>query len=309
MRDYQKELETLREKIVWQRENQRMLKRLQEQEIQYRNRLEDCRKKYCREQKDVERLERLSWSSIWASVKGSKDEDLDRERSEAWTARVRLQEAQRQLEELQLEIADRQARTDHTCEAEYQELLREKEAEYKEKNPAFAARMADIEQRELAAATECRELNEALYAGKRLQTQISTALNSLDSAAGWSTWDMIGGGMMADMMKYSHMDDAQKTMERVQSDLRRYRAELADVAQTVDVDLQTDGFTVAMDIWFDNIFSDWVVRDRIQQAENRLQEVHDRVAALQQQLETRLAAVQQVMEALKQEREETVQKA
>ena len=120
---------------------------------------------------------------------------------------------------------------------------------------------------------------------------------------------MLGGGMMADMMKYSHMDDAQKTMERVQSDLRRYRAELADVAQTVDADLQTDGFTVAMDIWFDNIFSDWVVRDRIQQAENRLQEVHDRVAALQQQLETRLAAVQQAMEVLKQEREETVQKA
>ncbi len=190
MRDYQKELETLREKIVWQRENQRMLKQLQEQEIQYRNRLEDCRKKYCREQKDVERLERLSWSSIWASVKGSKDEDLDRERSEAWTARVRLQEAQRQLEELQLEIADRKARTDQTCEAEYQELLRKKEAEYREKDPAFAARMADIERRELNAATECRELNEALYAGKRLQTQISTALNSLSSAAGWRgrTW-------------------------------------------------------------------------------------------------------------------------
>ena len=309
MRNYQKELETLRERIARERENQRVLKQLQEQEAQYQHHLDDCRKKYCREQEDVERLERLSWSSIWASLKGSKESDMEREKAEAWTARVRLQEAQRQLEELQMEMAERKLRADPTCGVEYHDLLREKEKEYREKNFEFAAKMAEVERRELSAVTERKELNEALYAGKRLQTQIRTALDSLSSAAGWSTWDMLGGGIMADMMKYSHMDDAQKTMERVQSDLRRYRAELADVTQAVDFELQTDGFTVAMDIWFDNIFADWVVRDRIQQAETRLEEVYGRVTAIQQQLEKRLTDVQQTIEALEQEKTETIQNA
>jgi len=309
MRDYQKELEALRERIARHRDNLRLLEQLRLQERQCQEALSDCQWQHRKEQQDVERLERLSWSAIWSSIKGSKEEDLEREQAEAWAAWARLQEAQRQLEEIQREIADRRARRDDACEAEYQDLLREKEAAYRKENPAFAARMADIEARELAAATERRELNEALSAGSHVLTQIGAALDKLRSAQGWSTWDLMGGGLMADMMKYADMDDAQQMMECVQSDLRRYQAELADVAQTANFNLQMDGFTWAMDIWFDNIFGDWAVRDRIMQSGRQLEDVEYRVRSMQEQLEQRLQSVQQRMEALQREREEAVRQA
>lgn len=309
MRDYQKELHAVRERIAQHRENLRVLEQLQQQEIAYQEHLQACERQYYKEQEDVDRLERVSWSSIWASVRGSKEEDLDREKAEAWAARVKLQEAQRQLEEIRREIADRRSRTDDSCEAVYQELLREKEAEYRQKDPAFAAKMADIERRELDMATQRKELNEALYAGKRVLTQVHAALDKLSSAEGWSTWDLMGGGLIADVMKYSSMDEAQQLMESVQSDLRRYQAELADVAQTANFNLQTDGVTWAMDIWFDNIFGDWAVRDRIVQSGRQLEDVEYRIRSMQEQLEEQLSGVQHTMEMLQQEREEAVRQA
>jgi len=309
MRDYQKELHAVRERIAQHRENLRVLEQLQNQEIECQEYLRTCEWQYREEQKDVDRLERVSWSSIWASVKGSKEEDLDREKAEAWAARVKLQEAQRQLEEIQREIADRRSRADDDCEAVYQKLLREKETEYRQTDPAFAAKMADIERRELELATQRKELNEALYAGKRVLTQIHAALDKLSSAEGWSTWDLMGGGLLTDIMKYSNMDEAQQLMESVQSDLRRYQAELADVAQTANFNLRTDGFTWAMDIWFDNIFGDWAVRDRIVQSGRQLEDVEYRIRSMQDQLEEQLSGVQRTMEMLQQEREEAVRQA
>ena len=309
MRDYRTETEVLRERIARRREALRVLEQLKEQESACRQTLSDLQLKYVKEQEDVDKLSHLSWSSIWAVVKGSIEEDLEREQAEALAARAKVQEAQRQLEEIRGEMEDCRARLDEKCEAEYQELLQKKEADYRKSDPKFAARMAELERRELAAATERRELNEALYAGKRALTQMTSALECLSSAEGWSTWDLIGGGMVSDIMKYSRMDEAQRLMEQVQSDLRRYRAELADVAQEVCFDLEANQFTWMMDIWFDNIFADWAVRDRIIQSSNRLEEVQQQVQQMQYRLEGRLQDVQQRMEALRKEWEETVSRA
>lgn len=309
MTDYRKELEALRERIAKRRETLRLLEQLEEQEASCRQKLSDLQTQYVKEQEDVERLRHISWSSLWAAAKGSLEEDLEREQAEAFAAQARVQETQRHLGEIRSEIEACRAKADESCEAEYQELLQKKEAEYRRTNPDFAARMAELERRELAAATERRELNEALCAGKRLLTQMAAALESLSSAEGWSTWDLFGGGMMSDMMKYSRLDEAQKMMEAVQSDLRRYRAELADVTQGTCLELQMDQFTWVMDIWFDNVFADWMVRDRIIQASNRLEEVQQRVQQTQWQLESRLEDVQQRMETLRKEREEAVSRA
>ncbi len=309
MTDYRNELEELRERIAKRREALRVLTQLREQETDCRKKLRDLQLQYVKEQKDVERLGHLSWSAIWAVIRGSMEEDLEREQAEAWAAQARVQEAQRQLDEICREIEAYRAHTDESCEAEYQALLQKKEAEYRRTNPDFAARMAELERREMAAVTERRELNEALYAGKSVLTQIASALEKLSSAEGWSTWDLVGGGMLADMMKYSNMDEAQHLMEMVQSDLRRYRAELADVAQDANVHLNLETFTWTMDVWFDNIFADWAVRDRILQSANRLEEIQMRVRQMQQHLEERLRDVQNRMEALCKEREEIVRRA
>ena len=311
MRDYQRELKELRERIAGRRENIAVLERLQEQEVFWQQEVAQRQAQWDREQRDVDRLERVSLSSVWASLRGSKEDDLDREKAEAAAARFKLQEAERQLDEIRFEIRDRQDRVDADadCETRYETVLLEKEQEYRAKDPALAARLADIEQRELQIVSRHKELQEAINAGDRALFQIDAALEKLSDAESWSALDLFGGGLLTDMMKYSNMDEAQYLMERVQSDLWRYRAELADVAQTVSFDLQSGSVLRMADYFFDNIFTDWAVRDRIMQTGYELQEVADRVRRIQDGLIRDLKKTEQELIKLQNERAEAVRLA
>lgn len=303
MRDYQKELEALREEIARRREDTAVLGRLQKQESACARTAEQRLREWDKEHRDVERMERVSLSSVWASLRGTKEEDLRREKAEEQTALLKLQEAERLLEEVQAEIEERHRRLQETdgCEQRYDALLREKEQVYRHRDPALAARLAELEREKLDITARRRELLEAQDAGRQALGSIQSALGSLDSAAGWSTWDVLGGGLISDVMKYSHMDEAQRLMESAQSALRRYQAELADVAMTASFDLQPGGLTRTMDIFFDNIFSDWAVRDRIGQSSNHLAYVENQVGRIQVQLDLELDETKTALDALEEE--------
>lgn len=311
MRDYQKELKTLRERIAQRREDITVLENLRRQEEAFRREVEAKSRQLHKEEQDVKRLEKLTLSSIFASLRGSKDEDIDREKAEAYAARLRLQEAERQLREVQEELLDRQhrIRENADCERQYEALLREKEAELREADPVLAKKLMEFERRELELTARQKEWKEAVAAGKQVLFQLDAALGNLDDAEGWSTWDVFGGGLVSDLMKYSRLDDAQQQISGVQSALRRYQSELADVARAAEFNVRPDSFTQTMDIWFDNIFADWAVLDRIRQSKDQLLDVENRVQRIQRELEQDLGRTETELTALKQERDGLVQKA
>ena len=75
----------------------------------------------------------------------------------------------------------------------------------------------------------------------------------------------MGGGLIADLAKHSRLDDAQASVEYLQSQLRAFRTELADVTISADFQVNIDGFLRVADYVFDGIFADWAVLDRINQ--------------------------------------------
>lgn len=311
MRDYQKELGELRERIAQRREDMTVLKSLCQQEEACKCEVETRSAQLSKEERDVEKLETITLSSIFASLRGSKDEDIDREKAEAYAARLRLQEAERQLREVQQEILDRQRRIQENaaCEQQYETLLREKEAELRKADPVLAEKLMELEQRELEMTARQKELREAVAAGKQVLFQLAGALGNLGDAEGWGTWDVFGGGLVSDVMKYSRLDAAQRQISHVQSALRRYQSELADVAQAAEFEIRPDGFTQAMDIWFDNIFSDWAVLDRIRQSKDQLVNMEERVHRIQAGLELDLDQAEAALETLRTERNELVRNA
>jgi hypothetical protein len=266
---------------------------------------------WAKEERDVEKLEKLTWSSVMAALRGNKEEDLDREKREAYAARLRLQEAERQLAEIRSEIRMRQ---DHLsmsadCERKYQALLLEKAEEARKQNPVLAEKLTELEQQELGLVSRKKELDEAISAGRQAMDHIRLALDDLGCAEGWSSWDILGGGLIVDAMKYSSMDDAQRRMEEVQSDLRRYRAELSDVAQTASFDLQPDGFLNFADFFWDNIFADFAVRDKIYQAQDQVQDLKIQISQIQTELERELKETEQGLTALQSEKKELIRNA
>ena len=90
------------------------------------------------------------------------------------------------------------------------------------------------------------------------------------SDAGWSNWDTFGGGgMVTDMMKYGRIDEATAQLRQADEALRRFSRELADVQMSAVGGVEVGEMTRVFDVWFDNIFSDWAVRDRIREASER----------------------------------------
>ena len=311
MRDYQKELDALREQIAQRREDMRLLEQLCRQEKQCEQEVASRMTQWSKEERDVEKLEKFTLSAVWAALRGNKDEELDREKAEAYAARLCLQEAERQRYEIRYEIRMRQDRikASETCEQRYETVLREKAEDVRKTNPILAEKLSELEQRELGLTSRRKELQEALAAGRQTLDHVRSVIVDLDDAEGWSTWDILGGGLIADAMKYSSMDEAQKKIEWVQSDLRRYEAELADVAQTAVFDLQPDGFLQFADFFWDNIFADFAVRDHIYQSQDWMQGLKHQVERIQTGLEQELDEAERGLKALQDEKNELIRKA
>ena len=115
------------------------------------------------------------------------------------------------------------------------------------------------------------ELLEAINAGKTALHTVNEVLETLDNAEGWSTWDVMGGGLGVDLAKYEELDNAQEQIEQLQVELRRFKTELADVEITADLQITVDGFLKFADFFFDGLFTDWAVLDHINQAQSRVE--------------------------------------
>ena len=62
---------------------------------------------------------------------------------------------------------------------------------------------------------------------------------------GWATFDLFGGGLISDLAKHGHLDSAQHNVALLQSQLRRFRTELADVGGAASgMQVSIDGLDV-----------------------------------------------------------------
>ena len=173
----------------------------------------------------------------------------------------------------------------------------------------FQNRTADLEERIAYLDAQERELREAISAGNMALGEIQSIQRSLSSAEGWGTWDVFGGGMISDMAKYSHMDEAQRRIQSLQRTLSRFRAELADVSIQADLQLQVDGFLRFADYFFDNIFTDWAVLDRIRRSQSQMEQAERSVQTILYRLDSAVAQCRRERDEKRRQRDELVLKA
>lgn len=240
------------------------------------------------EQADVEKLEGRSLAAFFYAVIGKMDEKLDKERQEAYAAGVKYDAAARELEMVEEEL--RRSETElfslQNCERRYEQVLQEKAAAIRINALKEAEEMQKLEENLASIENQKRELGEAIQAGKRAKQLAEEILSSLDSAEGWGTWDLLGGGLIADLAKHSDLDHAQELVEKLQLQLRRFKTELADV--TIDADLQVniEGFMRFADYFFDGLFADWAVLDKIEQATKQVRHTKNQIDSVLNYLQT-----------------------
>jgi len=303
---YDETLHTLRENVARFRQLSAMLQELREQKKGLSFRARKLQTIKLNEEADVEELEGRSLKAFFLNVIGKMDETLDKERQEAYAARVKYDVAARELAAVEDEIKHCEAEylSLRDCEKQYNKALTEKAAAIKAAGGKNIEELLGLEERYAFLTSQTKELREAISAGNSARSTASGVLNSLDSAEGWGTFDLMGGGLLADAAKHSHLDEAQSSIETLQSQLRRFKTELADVTIHADLQVGVVSFMRFADYFFDGLFADWAVLDEISRSKGEVQstisQIEHTLARLNIMLDTAAQEQTKVKESLDQ---------
>lgn len=260
-------------------------------------------------QMDVERLEGRSLASSFFQVFGKLEEKLDQKRKKVCAAKARLDTAQRELAGIDEGIRNIQSQLlqIRLVEILYQETLKRKGAELRASGTLIADRIFKIEERISALEAQQYEIRETISAGRNARNAADRVLSKLKSAEGWNTWDMLGGGgMITHMAKHSHLDDAQEMISDLQSALRRFKTELADIRITANIQVNIDGFLRFADYFFDGLFADWTVGNKISQSISSVRNIKSEISRTLGKLKELDQAADQEIEKLRQKLDDLI---
>ncbi len=253
------------------------------------------------EKKDVIKLERVTLTNLLATLAGTKNEKLSKEKQELIVAQHKLAEAEktkREIDDAMIEIRNKLftlKSTDH----DYQQLLLQKEAMIKESSSPSSVKLLELSDQEGELNNHLTELKEAIDAGNLVKSALNEAIHSLGKAGGWGTVDLLGGGFISDMIKHQHIDDAERNVHRAQTRMRQFQKELLDVQQQAHIEINISGMLKFADFFFDGLIADFLVKEKINKAtydiEYQYKQVTDIIAKLNKQYmehKSRLEVVQ-----------------
>lgn len=292
---YDEELQQLQEQMARSKQLEAMIKELRNQRDSLAAQVRELESIKLEEQADVDRLEGRSLAAFFYNVIGKMDEQLDKERQEAYAARVKYDAAARELEGVEADLRRYESELSalRGCEHRYDEVLKEKADAIKAAGGSNGEEILKLEERNAFLESQKKELQEAISAGNAALSTTQQVLSSLDSAEGWGTWNLFGGGLVADLAKHSHLDEAQGAIEQLQSQLRRFKTELADVTIQADMQVNVDGFLRFADYFFDGLFADWAVLDKINQSQSQVQNTKSQIASVLSRLDSMMRTLEQ----------------
>lgn len=137
---------------------------------------------------------------------------------------------------------------------------------------------------------ERKEIREAISSCDRVLDQIFIAQEQLKGAKNWGLFDMFGGGFLTSVVKHNKIRQAQTAMSDITRELKVLQRELHDVSDTMEVRMKTTDLDMFLDVFFDNIFSDWNTQSKIKAALKDLDELEGDVLRLRETLNALYAA-------------------
>ena len=310
MKVYNTEFQRLQEEMMEEKRLEAKLAELKCQQEELERKTDELRQILKDEQEDVDRLNSRNLTAFYYKVTGKMGEKLSKEEQEAYAAAVRYDTAERELLAVNEEIERcRDQLSDLSgCGRRYEALIEEKKEEIKKTGSPDAVKIMEIEEKIAFQKSRQKELEEAVRAGRRAQDIAVEIKNHLDKAKSWSTVDIIGGGILSDVIKYDAIGKAKEMTDQLQLALRSFRTELADVTEELhgDVNTEISSALCFADYFFDNLFTDWLVRTRINESREKVDQTCSQIQKILQNLGGEQVESVRVQSQLEKELEEAV---
>ena len=265
--------------------------------------------KLASEQRDVRRYERGVWAFLY-DVFADRDARLTKEQREAAEVEARYTECVALRDRLRDEVASLGARiaAHDGADAELAAARAAKHAALIEIGGPAADELDALTAQLDAIEGEVRAIDEALAAGDRAHGTLTRLVEVLSSARSWGTADILTDSFFVSWAKRSRLDEANSLAGIAQADMTVFRRELGDVG--VGLVAEIEGLANHhrfLDTWFDNIFSDFSVQNRIVEAQTTTSTALQNVSGVLGNLRARRATVLARGEQLAQQRLDVIQ--
>ena len=263
LRDINIKINQIKEQVAEKKVLEKKLADLDENLKMHECELRDLEEILNKELNDVEKLKKLSLSSIMSTLMRNKEEKLDKEEKEYLMAKLKYDDCLSRLNSLKNSKSRIESRLSSLEDGEkrYGELLDTKLALINIYGNGNQKNILLSMENELDNyLKEMKDIEESIGAGKALYQEIGYTKEILQSAKNWGTLDLLGGDFISSMAKHQKVDEAQKQFARVSNLLVNFNKELEDI------NMSSLNFSTSMktfDIFFDNIFTDISVNNQI----------------------------------------------
>lgn len=315
MHIYDQNLQELQTKVNLKKQLDLKLADLQKQRETFESKVAALRGTFLTEQEDVKKLENKSFVFYLYLVVGQLDNKLDKERKEAYAAQAKLLMAERELAQIDSDIATIRERLNALdgIEKVYASELSKKRCELKDSGSETGLQILQLQKQIGQLKSRKRQIEEAKTAGISALETVDLVLEELRSAKTYNRWDFFNNGGLTGLVlhveKHGHLDDAQDSVFVLQSKLRRFKTELADVQIKADIKAKTGSFMRYADYFFDGFIVDCAVADHIYDSENATWEVRAQINKLMNKLETMGKATDMQLVSLTEKEEKLIVQA
>jgi hypothetical protein len=135
-------------------------------------------------------------------------------------------------------------------------------------------------------STELKEINDARDIVRQLLPLVEQAEKKFTSARNWGIVDLLGGGLITDLIKHSQLGSASNTMNQISDLLSDLQRELQDIDIPTDYRMQMGGFATFADFVFDGTLADAWMESKIVSSLDQVRQLRQRLTVLQDRLDT-----------------------
>lgn len=286
-------------------------KNMQDKVYKAEDEVKSLLRKYEAEALDVDQITKDSFSNTLLKLVGKYEGKVSKETQEMLQAKLDYDRAVERVKALKQEMSELSAKLHdlYTDKRTYQSELQKREEQIKNRVSEQAyTTYTEIENQKQALSCQLVEIDEAISAGNRVASTANRAMDHLQSAENWATFDVWSrGGIISHLAKYEHIDDAQAQFNILNSHLRDFKNELEDVNLNLSyVSIGIDSGTRAVDFWFDNIFTDMNVRDKIKDDHEELRHIYNEVSRCVNKLESSRSDIRKKLEEAENRKNELI---
>ena len=230
-----------------------------------------------KEKKQMDDLNELSISNIFTSIFKNKKSKKENQEKEYLDAKVKYEKQLLIVNSLREKIKIKRNELDkiENCEEEYDKLMDEKINVLKLQGDYFTKekiRLLDEKLNEYLKINE--DIRKTHKIGKNLLEEVKLAKHDLEWSKKWGKVDMVAKDSMSSIAKQNKIRKVKLKFENIEKLINQFNKELEDIKIN---NLEFSNITFAMDIFFDNIFTDISVQRQINDSIEDIERLEDKV--------------------------------